>query len=119
MFLEINSRIVDGVVVVDVAGELSRRASALFTPIKQLLDQNHAHHVLNLSSVRYIDSSGIGQLITIWTSVGNRRGQVVLLQPPPRVREQLEMMKLDTVFTILNDEADAVQRVLKAIPPRS
>ena len=115
MFLEITSRIVDGVMVVDLTGELSRRASSLSHPIKKLLADGRSSLVLNLSAISYVDSSGLGQLITVWTSIGNRGGQFLLLRPSPRVREQLEMTKLDTVFTIVQDETEAIRRIQKLV----
>jgi anti-sigma B factor antagonist len=119
MFLEITSRIVDGVMVVDLTGELSRRASSLSHPIKKLLADGRSSLVLNLSAVSYVDSSGLGQLITVWTSIGNRGGQFLLLRPSPRVREQLEMTKLDTVFTIVEDETEAIRRIQKLASART
>jgi len=114
MFLSVTSRIVDGVLVVDLVGELSRRASSINNTMKELLEHGRSSLVLNLSGVSYIDSSGLGQLITTWTSIGNRGGQLILLRPSPQVHAQLHMTKLDTVFTIVQDEEEAVRRIQKA-----
>jgi len=73
MFLDVTSRIVGDVMVVDIAGELSRRASSLSNPIKDLLADDRPHLILNLSALSYVDSSGLGQLITVWTSIRKRR----------------------------------------------
>src|ERR1041385_259095 len=110
MLLGISSRVVDGVMVVDLIGELSRRAPSIHS-LKDLLEQSHSSLVLNLSGISYIDSSGLGQLIAIWTSIGNRGGQLVLLRPSPRVFSQLQMTRLDTVFTIVENEEEAVRRI--------
>jgi anti-sigma B factor antagonist len=119
MFLEVTSRIVDGVMVVDIKGELSRRASSLSNPLKELLADGRSSLILNLSAVSYVDSSGLGQLITVWTSIGKRGGQFILLGPSPQVRKQLEITKLDTVFTIIKDEAEAIRRIQKLASART
>jgi anti-sigma B factor antagonist len=119
MFLKITSKIVDDVMVVDVSGELSRRASSLLNPLKELLADGRSKLILDLSALSYVDSSGLGQLISLWTSIGKRGGQLILLRPSPRVREQLEITKLDTVFTIINHEAEALQRIQKSVSART
>ena len=113
MFLSVTSRMVGSVMVVDLVGELSRRAPSINNTVKELLERAKSSLVLNLSGVRYVDSSGLGQLITIWTSIGNRGGQLILLRPSPQVHAQLQMTKLDTVFTISQDEEEAVRRIQK------
>jgi anti-sigma B factor antagonist len=119
MFLDVTSRIVDGVMVVDIAGELSRRASSLSNRLKELLADGQSNLILNLPALSYVDSSGLGQLITVWTSIGKRGGQLILLRPSPQVRKQLEITKLDTVFTIIEDEAKAIQHILKSVSART
>src|SRR5215467_6791657 len=119
MFLNITSKIVDDVMVVDVSGELSRRASSLLNPLKELLADGRSDLILDLSALSYVDSSGLGQLISVWTSIGRRGGQLILLRPSPRVREQLEITKLDTVFTIINHEAEAFERIQKSVSART
>ena len=118
MFLGVTSRMVDGVMVVDLAGELSRRGPSLNNPMKELLELSRSSLVLNLSGVSYVDSSGLGQLISIWTSIVNRGGELILLRPSPRVYAQLQMTKLDTVFTITQNEEEAVRRIQKVVSAR-
>ena len=119
MFLNVTSRIVDGVMVVDIAGELSRRASSLSNPLKELLADGRSSLILNLSALSYVDSSGLGQLITVWTSISKRGGQFILVRPSPQVRKQLEITKLDTVFTILNDEGEAIRSIQQSVSART
>ena len=119
MFLNVTSRIVDGVMVVDIAGELSRRASSLSNPLKELLADGRSSLILNLSALSYVDSSGLGQLITVWTSIGKRGGQFILLLPSPHVRKQLEITKLDTVFAVVKDEAEAIGLIQKLVSART
>jgi anti-sigma B factor antagonist len=119
MFLDVSSRIVDSVMVVDIAGELSRRAPSLSKPLKELLADGRSNLILNLSALSYVDSSGLGQLITVWTSIGKRGGQFILVRPSPQVRKQLEITKLDTVFTILSDEGEAIRLIQKSVSART
>src|SRR5262249_20138013 len=119
MFLSVTSRMVDSVMVVDLVGELSRRVPSINNTVKELLQEGRSSLVLNLSGVRYVDSSGLGQLITIWTSLGIRGGQLVLLRPSPQVHAQLQMTKLDTVFIISQDEEEAVRRIQKVVSARN
>ena len=119
MFLDVTSRIVDGITIVDIAGELSRRSSSLSNPMKEILADGQSNLILNLSALSYVDSSSLGQLITVWTSIGKRGGQFILLRPSPQVRRQLEITKLDTVFTIIMDEAEAIQRIQKLVSART
>jgi anti-sigma B factor antagonist len=72
MHLGITPRIVDGVMIIDLVGELSRRGPSINNAVKELLEQGWSSFVLNISGVSYVDSSGLGQLVSIWTSVGNR-----------------------------------------------
>ena len=118
MFLEVTSKIVDGVMVVDIAGELSRRTSSLSNSMKELLADDRSNLVLNLSALTYVDSSALGQLIAIWTSIRNRGGKLIVLRPSPQVRKQFEITKLDTVFTIVTDEAEAISLIQKLVSGR-
>jgi len=118
MFIDVTSRIVGDVLVVDIAGELSRRASSLSSPMKELLAHDRSNLILNLSALTYVDSSGLGQLIAVWTSIRNRGGKLIVLRPSPQVRKQFEITKLDTVFTIVTDEAEAISLIQKLVSGR-
>jgi anti-sigma B factor antagonist len=118
MFIDVTSRIVGDVLVVDIAGELSRRASSLSNPMKELLAHDRSNLILNLSALTYVDSSGLGQLITVWTSIRNRGGKLIVVRPSPQVRKQFEITKLDTVFTIVTDETEAISLIQKLVSGR-
>ena len=118
MFLDVNSRMVESVMVVDLTGELSRRGPSLNKAMKELLELGRHNVVLNLSGIAYIDSSGLGEIIALWTSIANRGGQLILLRPTPQVSAQLQMTKLDTVFTITQNEEEAVRRIQKVVSTR-
>jgi len=118
MFLDVNLRMVESVMVVDLTGELSRRGPSLNKAMKELLELDRYNVVLNFSGIAYIDSSGLGEIIALWTSIANRGGQLILLRPTPQVHAQLQMTKLDTVFTITQNEEEAVRRIQKVVSTR-
>jgi anti-sigma B factor antagonist len=109
MSLAITSRIVSDVVIVDVSGRLCVLEVALSQQINELLAEGHCNFVLNLANVPYIDSFGLGQLVTIWTSVRSRGGHLILLRPTDLVQQLLQITKLSSIFEISGEENQAVQ----------
>jgi anti-sigma B factor antagonist len=104
MALKIGIRRADDVAVMDLAGRLWVQEPPLYEQVRSLLEQGCRFFVLNLENVDYIDSSGLGQLITIWTSVRSRNGNVNLLRPTERVRHLLRTTALHIVFDVFDDE---------------
>jgi anti-sigma B factor antagonist len=115
MRFTVTSRILSSVVIVDVSGRLCFLETSLREHINELLDEGHLEFVLNLANVPYIDSFGLGQLISIWTSVIGKGGQLVLLRPTDHVQQLLRITKLDTVFHISGEEVEAVRSVHRNI----
>jgi anti-sigma B factor antagonist len=109
MSLAITSRFISGVVVVDISGRMCFLEIALQQHINELLEQGHRNFVLNLTDVPYIDSFGLGQLITVWTSTRGRDGQLVLLGPTDHVRQLLHITNLDSIFHISVEESQAIR----------
>src|SRR5579862_1911678 len=109
MSLTITSRIISGVVIVDVAGRLCFLDATLRERIDEWLEEGHRAFVLNLANVPYVDSFGLSQLIIIWTSIRNRGGQVILLRPTDHLQTLFKITKLNTVFNISAEEAHAVR----------
>ena len=114
MPLSIRQRNVSEVVVLDLNGRLWILDLPLRELMNGLLGQGKRHFVLNLAGVEYIDSSGLGQLISIWTSIRNKTGHMTILNPTQRVQRLFEITRLTTIFEILDNEADAVQQATKA-----
>jgi|SRR5437867_12442695 len=112
MSLVVTSRIISGVVIVDMSGRLCAPEVALRAHIHQQLEQGHRGFVLNLADVPYIDSFGLGQLVTMWTSIQNIGGQLILLKPTENIRKLLQITKLDSVFQTSREEAEAVRSAL-------
>jgi anti-sigma B factor antagonist len=102
---------VGDVTVIDVAGRitLGEGASALRDALRELVKNNHKHILLNLKEVSYIDSSGIGELVSAFTTITNTGGRLKLLGLTHRVKDLLQITKLYTVFDVHDDEAHAVR----------
>lgn len=111
MSVKLNTRQVGDVSVVDVAGRitLGEGSSALRDALRDMVAKNHKKILLNLGEVSYIDSSGIGELVSGFTSVTNNGGQLKLLGLTKRVKDLLQITKLYTVFDVHEEEASAIR----------
>ena len=107
MALHITPRLTGGNVVLDLSGRLCFLETSLREQVIGFLGQGHRDFVLNLTEVSYLDSFGLGQLVSVWTSIRNKNGQMKLLQPNERVRTLLRITKLDTVFQIDSTQVPA------------
>lgn len=116
MTLKANNRQVDGVTVVDLSGRitLGEGSIVLRDTVRDLVSKGRKNILLNLSDVTYIDSSGIGELVSAFTSVRNQQGELKLLKLTKKVHDLLQITKLYTVFDVKDDEADAIQSFPKA-----
>jgi anti-sigma B factor antagonist len=104
------TRQVDSVNVVDLSGRitLGEGCSQLRELIRDLLAKGHKKILLNLGEVTYIDSSGIGELVSGFTAVSNQGGQLKLLNLTKKVQDLLQITKLLTVFDVHDDETKAI-----------
>ena len=111
MSVKLNTRQVGDVTVMDVAGRitLGEGSSALRDALRDLVTKNQKKILLNLGEVSYIDSSGIGELVSGFTTVTNSGGQLKLLNLTKRVKDLLQITKLYTVFDVHEDEAAAIR----------
>ncbi|HWG86239.1 MAG TPA: STAS domain-containing protein [Candidatus Acidoferrales bacterium] len=108
--MKASSRQVNGVTVVDMMGRitLGEGSVVLRDTIRDLLGRGEKKILLNLGNVTYIDSSGIGELVSAFTSVRNQGGELKLLNLTKKVHDLLQITKLYTVFDIRDDETAAV-----------
>ena len=74
---------------------------------------------MNLSNVNYVDSSGLGELVSAFTNMRSQGGELKLLNLTKRVRALLQITKLLTVFDITDNEATSVKSFSPAIWPSS
>lgn len=111
MSIKSSTRQVDGVTVVDLSGRitLGEGSAILRDTIRELLNRGQKKVLLNLGDVTYIDSSGIGELVSGFTTVTNQGGQLKLLNLTKKVHDLLQITKLYTVFEVHNDETAAIR----------
>jgi anti-sigma B factor antagonist len=102
---------VDGITIVDCSGRitLGEGSVVLRDSIKDLLGKGQKKILLNLGDVNYIDSSGIGELVSAYTTVKNQGGELKLLNLTKKVHDLLQITKLYTVFDVRDDEASAIK----------
>jgi anti-sigma B factor antagonist len=115
--INLTTRQVDDVSVVDVAGKitLGEGASALRDLLRDLVAADHKKILLNLQNVTYIDSAGIGELISAYTTLTNRGGTLKLLGLTNRIKDLLQITKLYTVFDVHETESHAVRSFAAAV----
>jgi len=111
MSFSLSTRKSGAVVIVDMSGRLTIGEPVLLlrNTTRGFIEAGNAKLVLNLGNVGHIDSAGLGELISIYTSVRNRQGDVKLLNLDKKAKDLLQMTKLLTVFDTYNDEAKAIQ----------
>jgi anti-sigma B factor antagonist len=109
--LKTSTRQVDGVTIVDCNGRitLGEGSIVLRDVVKDLLSKGQKKILMNLGDVNYIDSSGIGELVSAYTTVKNQGGELKLLNLTKKVHDLLQITKLYTVFDVKDDEAAAVK----------
>jgi anti-sigma B factor antagonist len=109
--MTITTREVSHVTIVDINGRitLGDETGKLRDTIRQLIDAGKKKIVLNLAQVDYIDSSGVGELVSNYTTVRNAGGELKLLSLTKKVQDVLHVTKLYTVFDIKDDEFNAVK----------
>jgi anti-sigma B factor antagonist len=108
--LNIKQRQAGDVSILDLDGEvrIGDSATALRGAIRKLVAEGNTRILLNLGGVKYIDSSGIGELIANYTTVGRSGGQLKLLNLTEKVQDLLVITKLLTVFDVYDTEAEAL-----------
>jgi len=114
--LKANNRQVDGVTVVDLNGRITLGEGSIILrdTVRDLLSKGRRNILLNLANVTYIDSSGIGELVSAFTSVRNQQGELKLLKLTKKVHDLLQITKLYTVFDVKDEEAEAVNSFPKS-----
>jgi len=110
MSMKVSTRQVDGITILDLSGRitLGEGSVTLRDSIRDVLAKGSKNILLNLGDVTYIDSSGIGELVSAFTSVRNAGGELKLLNLTKKVHDLLQITKLYTVFDIKDDEAEAI-----------
>ena len=108
MSLSIEVRQMDQLVVLELAGRVSVLEPQVKQLAERLIESGGRCFIINLANVSYLDNFGLGELCWIYTVVRNRGGDMKLLKPTPRIKQLLNITKLDTVFESCDREADAI-----------
>jgi anti-sigma B factor antagonist len=109
--MKIEMRTVGDVRILDCSGKitLGEGTMAVRNTVRDILKDNGKKIILNLADVNYIDSSGIGELVSTYTTVTNSGGQLKLLSLTKKIHELLQITKLLTVFQVFDSEDAAVK----------
>ena len=109
--MQIDERVVDGVMILDLKGKmtLGEGDELLKDKINSLIQQDQKKLLLNLEGVPYIDSAGLGEIVRTYTTVSRQGGSLKLMNLTKRITDLLSITKLLTVFETYDNEADAVR----------
>jgi anti-sigma B factor antagonist len=111
MDLTLSTRQVGDVTILDLSGRivLGEESAKLRSVIGDLLREGHVKILLNLADVNYIDSSGLGNLVSTYATVKKSSGELKLLKLTAKVQDVMQITKLYTIFDIKEDEASAIK----------
>ena len=108
--LNISERQAGDVTILDMSGKITigEGSVALRTAVRRLLEEGKKKILLNLAGVGYIDSSGIGELVSSYTAIEKEQGQMKLLNLTQKIQDLLTITKLLTVFDVFESEEEAL-----------
>ena len=108
--LNIRERQAGDVTILDLEGRITIGDGnvSLRNAIRRLIQEGKKKILLNLAGVSYVDSSGIGELVSSYTTIGREKGQLKLLNLTQKIQDLLAITKLLTVFDVYEDEATAL-----------
>ena len=108
--MKIETRTIGDVRILDCSGKITLGEGTMMVrnTVRDILKSNGKKIILNLADVNYIDSSGIGELVSTYTTVSNSGGQLKLLHLTKKIQELLAITKLLTVFQVFENEQAAI-----------
>ena len=108
--MKIETRTTGDVQILDCSGQitLGDGTMAVRNAVRNILNSGGRKIILNLADVSYIDSSGVGELVSSFATVGKNGGRLILLHLTKRIQELLTITKLLTVFKVFEDEQEAL-----------
>ena len=111
MSMKTNTRQANGVTILDCSGRITLGEGSVMLKdvVRELLSKGQKKILINLGNVNYIDSSGIGELVSAFTTVRHQGGDLKLLNLTKKVHDLLQITKLYTVFDVKDDEAGAIK----------
>lgn len=100
----------EGIIHLKLEGDLigENNGPGILEAINDQVNKGHTKAVIDISEVRYMNSSGIGVLITVLTKLRNKGGEVVLQNPSEQVKKLLVITKLNNIFNVFDSEGEAV-----------
>lgn len=103
-----NHEIKNNILVIQLSGDLigENNGAAVIEVVSDTLQQKIKTCIVDISGLRYINSSGIGMLITILTKFRNKGGEVYLMKPSESVQKLLVITKLNAIFHIIQSEGE-------------
>jgi anti-sigma B factor antagonist len=112
MSLILNTKKVDGHIIVEASGRIDSGPAYLQLRelTKRLTTEGTRYFVLNMAGISYVDSAGLGLLLSIYATIRNQGGDLKLLNVSPRVQELLKTTNLGHIFEIYDDENEAVAK---------
>jgi anti-sigma B factor antagonist len=110
------SKLTDGILHITLAGDLigSPDTQQLLTSVNEYLGEAVTNCAVDLSQIRYINSTGIGILVSLLTKFRSRGGEMVLINPADHPKKMLALTKLTNIFIVAADEAAAHQHFTPA-----
>jgi anti-sigma B factor antagonist len=109
--MKIEKRNRDGVTILDLGGKITigKGDVALREAVQQTLESGAAKVLINLADVTTIDSSGVGELVSAFTTATNRGAKLKLVNLPAKVNDILQITQLITVFEVFDSEDEAIR----------
>lgn len=109
--LTINERNAGDVTILDLSGKITigEGSVQLRDAVRRLLEQGHKNLLIDLGGVDYVDSSGIGELVSCYTTTKNQGGHLKLLNLTKKIKDLLSITKLLTVFETFDSEEEALK----------
>lgn len=108
--LNVSERQAGDVTILDLNGKITigEGSVALRSAVRRLLEEGKKKILLNLAGVGYVDSSGIGELVSSYTAIEKEKGQLKLLNLTQKIQDLLTITKLLTVFDVFESEEEAL-----------
>jgi anti-sigma B factor antagonist len=113
--MKYNTFIKENILFLQLEGDLIGESNGLelMELVSDKLNDNVIRCAIDLSQVRYMNSSGIGVLITLLTKFRNKGGELILINPSEQIKKLLIITKLNSIFVIVDSEQEALQRLTK------
>ncbi len=115
--MKIETRTVGDIQILDCSGQIALGGGTMVVrnAVRKALESGGKNIALNLADVTYVDSSGVGELVSSYATVSKNGGQLILLHLTKRTRELLTLTKLLTVFKVFETEQEALAGLAQSI----